>query len=174
MQSFVQENNSQLFTLTSSMTSGMVKNRAVSFQKPGAGAVPHGAIRTSSVRSNASSVSFGQARSAVVMSASQDNQGSSILSGLAQNITQSFDNMLTDMSKVGQQPQMQLAGFAEPVPVYNNSLTQNIMKFQNNSKMTPSMSQDSSSMQSAMNMTKVKKSSSSRTGDVKMYAGPQI
>ena len=65
-----------------------------------------------------------------MMSASQENQGSSILSNLAQNVTQSFDNMLNDMSRIGQpQPQMQLAGFAEPIPVYDNSLTQNIMKF---------------------------------------------
>lgn len=68
---------------------------------------------------------------------------------------------------------MRLAGFVEPVPVYDNSLTQNIMKFQNKSMSNP-VSQSPSTMASAVNMTRASVSSSSRTGDVKMYAGPKV
>lgn len=121
--------------------------------------------------------------SSVAMSATPDNKqafeisqinasanapSSNMLADLAQSVTQSFDNLVKNVTQPQQAQYMQLAG-AGGVPIYDNS---NFMKFQNTNLNKPSGVTTPTVMQAAAETSKVSGSSSSARSSVKMYAGP--
>jgi hypothetical protein len=89
-----------------------------------------------------------------------------MLSGLANSVTQQFDQFMNDMAP---QQQFQFAG-AGPMPVFDAS---DYSKFKQQA--TPSMpTMFNSQMQGAADNVRMSKSSTSTRGDVRMFAGPTV
>ena len=128
-----------------------------------------GSSRSSSVAMSATPDNK-QAFEITQINASANAPSSNMLAELAQSVTQSFDNLVKNVTQPQQAPYMQLAG-AGGVPIYDNS---NVMKFQNANLNKPSGVTTPTVMQAGAESSKVSSSSSSARSSVKMYAGPQV